>query len=120
MTPAEPAATPTPQRKNQRRSRRQPPKGGTRVRAYGNLLGIGANLGVKLLDLSETGVRLVLKSDLPPGQQFVVELESIGSRAVRMPCIVVWSVEAADGGFVVGAAFQKTLSYLDLHTLAKV
>mgnify|MGYP001016168403 CR=1 FL=1 len=55
-------------RSNTRRARRQQPKGSTRVRAYRNPLGLGANIAIALLDLSEdyidTSRSLVKKRDV--------------------------------------------------------
>ena len=120
MTQAQQATTVAPRRPNHRRSRRQPSKGGTRVRVFGNAMRIGTNIGVQVLDVSETGARLILTRDLPRDQLFEIEFQSVGSRFVRMQAFPVWSVATADGKFVVGATFQKPLSYLDLQTLAKV
>ena len=119
MTEATTTMKPVP-RKNLRRARRQTPKRGTRVRVYANALGLGANIGVKVLDVSETGVRLLLKQALLPGSEFELDLESVGTRAVKLHADVVWCVESADGHFVIGASFQKPLSYLDLQIMAKV
>lgn len=114
------ATTPTPARPNQRRSRRQSPKGSTRVRAFRNALGVGPNIGTSVLDVSETGVRLTLKENLAPGTEFEVNLETVGgSRSVKAIAVIVWSVPAADGRFVVGASFQKAISYSDLQSLAR-
>jgi hypothetical protein len=107
-------------RRNQRRTRRQPPKSSTRARAYKNALGLGTNIAAGVLDVSEAGARLLLKEELPVGHEFEVILESPGSRSVKVLARVVWSVPAADGTFVVGTVFQARLSYPDLHALARV
>src|SRR3954452_15779498 len=103
----QPQANPTPPRRNQRASRRQPPKGSTKVRATRNALGLGSNVAVSLLDLSETGVRLLLKENLRIGQEFELTLESAASRPVRAVAQVIWSIATAEGQFCVGACFQK-------------
>jgi hypothetical protein len=74
---------------------------------------------VSVLDVSENGVRLVLKEGLPVGHEFAVTLEGLSSRAVKVVARVVWSAALADGNFCVGAAFGKGLSYYDLSALAR-
>src|SRR5689334_14499338 len=114
-------ASKTPTRTNQRRSRRKPPKGSTRVRAYRNALGLGPNIGVGVLDVSETGVRLVLKEALPVHQEFEIHLETVaGSKSVKVLAKVVWTVEMADGNHCVGAQLAKQLNYADFQGFARV
>jgi hypothetical protein len=108
-------------RSNKRRSRRQSPKGSTRVRAYRNALGLGPNISAGVLDVSETGVRLLLKETLPIGQEFEVILESVaGSGFVKVIAKVIWVVKTADGQFCTGSEFTKSLSYANLQKLARV
>jgi hypothetical protein len=109
---------PQPARRNKRHVCR-PPKGGTKAYLSGNPLGLGANLAVSVLDLSESGVRLVVKTELRPGQGVEVHLEHLTSRAVKVPAEVVWCLPGADGRFVVGARFVRPLAYADLLALAR-
>src|SRR2546430_2060349 len=104
---------------NKRRSRRQQPKRSTRAVAYGNALGLGRNIATGVLDVSETGVRLRLKQDLPVGKEFEIVLEGVGNRSIRILAEVVWSIPAADGTFVVGSKFQKNVNYGDLQSLVR-
>lgn len=106
-------------RANQRASRRQPPKKSTKAKAYRNHLGLGPNIGVQLLDISENGIRVILKEELPLGREFELNFETPG-KAVKVHAKVVWSVPSADGQFVVGAKLSKSLSYSDLHLLARI
>ena len=107
-------------RSNTRGSRRQPPKNSTRAVAYKSWIGVGANIAVTVLDVSETGLRLVVRQELKPGHEFEINLSTVGSKTVKTIAQVMWSVAAADGTFVVGAKFQKAISYPDLHDLAKL
>lgn len=115
--PAEPAAVPPP-RPNKRRSRRQAPKGSTKVRAYRNAMGLGPNIAAGVLDLSETGVRLLLKEELTKGKEFEVVLESV-SKSIKVIAEVMWTVPTADGQFCTGARFGKTLSFADLSHVSR-
>jgi len=105
---------------NKRRARRQRPKGSTAARATRDALGPGPNIAAGVLDVSEAGVRLLLTEQLPPGREFEVSLVGPGTPPVKVIARVVWSVPAADGTFVVGASFQKDLSYADLLSLARL
>jgi hypothetical protein len=106
-------------RPEHRSSRRKPPKGTTKVRAYRGALGLGANLAVALLDVSETGARLLLKADLPKDAEIEVHLDNIVHRPVKALANVVWSVATADGKYCVGARFQKLFPYPDLLSLSR-
>src|SRR4051794_1891177 len=104
MTPSQPVTPPA--RRNQRRTRRQPAKGSTKATAYRNALGLGRNIAVGVLDVSESGARLILTEQLAEGTEFELFLESTGVvKQVRMVTTVVWSVEAADGRFITGTQF---------------
>src|SRR4051812_12478558 len=96
---------------NKRRSRRAPPKGTTKVRAYKGPMGLGPNLAVAILDVSETGLRLVLRSDLPKGQEIEVNLDNVSTKPIKVIADVIWSLPMADGNFCVGVSFQKPLRY---------
>lgn len=101
--------------KNRRSSRRRTAKLSTKVTCFKGSLGLGHNLAVKVLDLSETGIRIVLKSALPTGQEIEVSLQGpYHCRPFKVLARVMWCVEAADGTFCVGAHFQKGLCYSGL------
>src|SRR5438445_3513930 len=89
-------------RSNSRRSRRAAPKGSTKARAYKGPMGLGPNLAVAILDVSETGIRLVLKNDLPKGQEIECNLDNVSARPIKVIADVLWSLPMADGNFCVG------------------
>jgi hypothetical protein len=111
------ALTPEPsQRKTNRRgSRRFPPRGRVKVTCRKGSLDLGPNLGVALLDASETGARLVLSVGLVFGQEVFLTLDSpTGGRPPRRLGTIVWTVAAADGTFLTGVQFAKPLRYTEL------
>jgi hypothetical protein len=81
---------------------------------------LGANIAVPVLDISETGIRLMVKSALDKGNETEVSIAGYGqSRPVKLPADVVWAVQAADGTYCIGARFQKRLTYAELGHLTK-
>ncbi len=115
----QPPQTSKPSTREKRASRRHSPKGTTRAKVTRSALGLGPNIALDVLDLSETGVRLLLKEDLKRGQEFEVVLESAACRPVKTVAEVIWSLATADGKFCVGARFVKLLSYRDLQALSR-
>src|SRR5689334_15898842 len=111
-------ATPAPS--NRRRCRRLKPKSSTKASCFRGVMGLGKNLAVTLLDLSEEGVRLLLKEPLPVGQEVEVHLDSLQHRRpLKVSGQVVWSVPAADGSCCVGVQFSKSVRYADVTSLAR-
>ncbi len=109
--------TPTPQM-NRRRSRRVKAKKTTKVITFKGPLGLGQNVALSILDLSETGIRLLVKEQLANDQEVQVLLESLGHRRpVKVPGKVVWSVPTADGNHCVGVAFGAPIPYGDFTQL---
>jgi hypothetical protein len=83
-------------------------------------LGLGKNLALSLLDIGETGIRLVLTTALQPGQEIEVALLGPGQcRPIKALGQVIWCVATADGTFCVGARFHKRLGYPDFQSLCK-
>jgi hypothetical protein len=105
-------------RPNLRRSRRQPPKQSTKLRAYRNAFGLGPNIAVSILDVSETGVRLVTKEPLAKRAEFELILEAPGMRPIKLIAQVIWSLALADGNLCVGAEFAKRITYAELTALS--
>ncbi len=58
-----------------RRLRRLPTEGGIRPRAYRGPLGLGPNIGLRVLDGSPGGARVVLSEALPAGHEMEGPLE---------------------------------------------
>jgi hypothetical protein len=114
-----PDPLPTPRTPNKRRSRRQVAKSSTKAVVFRNALGVGNNIGQRVLDISETGVRLIVQEQMKVGQEFEMILQGPGSRPVKQLARIVWCVPSNDGTFCVGAAFQKPIPYSDLIALTR-
>lgn len=97
---------------NGRGSLRRKPRGKIKAICQKGALDLGRNLALSVLDISETGIRLVLREPLREGQEVSITLEGIGgSRPVKRLGKVVWSVPSADGNHCVGINLEKRLDY---------
>ncbi len=106
---------------NRRRARRCAVSGLARIECRKGSGGLGRNLAVTTLDLSETGARLVVQAPLAPGEGVEVLLSSPGvAKPFRRLGKVVWSVLLDDGTRAIGVGFDKALSYADLRRLARL
>jgi hypothetical protein len=105
--------------KNRRRALRRCPKRATRVACFRGDLGLGPNLALELLDVSETGVRVRVRESLENGKPVEIQLTGLAHpRPFKLLARVIWCVPAADGSFCVGARFDKGLRYGDVQLLA--
>ncbi len=106
---------------NRRSSRRLPPRGTLRVTCRKGALDLGPNLAVRLLDVSETGVRILVKEALAVDQEVSVGLESAASgRRVLRAAKVAWCVPTEGEGHAVGVRLEKALPYTDLDSFARL
>jgi PilZ domain len=103
---------------DRRRQRRRRPKATTNVQCYGNGLGLGRNIAHSLLDVSETGVRLLLVRMVAAGREVEVNLDGQAGAAVRRVARVVWAVPAEGGLFCTGCEFLKPVPYSAVADLA--
>jgi hypothetical protein len=72
-----------------------------------------------ILEVSETGIRLLVNERLDLDQPVAVTLEAVNHRRpLRHTGRVVWCMETADQKFCVGLCFDKRLPYADLNKLA--
>ena len=116
-TPEEvPVADPIPER---RAHRRQLARSGARVEVRRGPLGMGPNLAAGLIELSQSGCRVRLKTAIEPGTEVEVALwPPAGIRSVRGPAEVRWCRPVRDGTFLAGVRFRRSVSNGDLRKLA--
>jgi hypothetical protein len=108
---------PLPQ-KNRRLTRRKPPKGRVAVGCYRGSWDMGENLGVSMLDVSESGVRLLVKDPLAVGLEVLVILEgSTNVRPLKRLGKVIWTIPAPEGNHCIGISFHKRVEYRELVNL---
>ena len=106
-------------RKNRRESERRSPRSTFNVECRVGAYGLGPNIAVCLLNLSETGVCLVIKEALSLKQEVEVQIRGNGSgQDVKKLANVIWTV-AEEGGHCTGFQFQGRLAYADVQRLVQ-
>lgn len=106
------------ERPNKRLARRRSAKKSLGVTCLKGTLGLGKNLALSILDVSETGVRLVVDCPLHPLQEIEVILSvPLQAKPIKALADVTWCVPAADGNYCIGASFRRRLNYADLSVL---
>jgi hypothetical protein len=104
---------------NRRVAPRRRAKQASKVSCITGKFGLGANVAVALLDISETGVRLIVQSAVASGQEVQISLEPIGARRpTSMAATVAWCIALADGTHCIGARFDKPLNWTLLQGLS--
>jgi hypothetical protein len=103
---------------NRRAARRFALSNLAQVECRKGAFGFGPNLLVRTLDISETGVRVVLKSHLDKGQAVEVVVKGTGRQHKRQ-AQVMWSLRLEDGNCCAGLRFDRPLPYGDVQRLAK-
>lgn len=105
--------------RNRRLSMRRLTKRKVRVACRKGTLDLGHNLADKVIDVSETGIRLVLRVALEVDQEVTVAMEGIGHRRPIMRLgKVVWCRPDGQDTYQVGIHFEKSLPYRDVLELS--
>lgn len=109
-----------PSARNRRACARRPTRSGIRVCLRAGTLGLGPDLAVGLVDVSEDGLCVRVKSPLAPDSEAEVVLDKVGSsRPIKLVAEVRWCQGDAAGGFRAGLRFRHRLPYKDLIDLAR-
>ena len=104
---------------NRRNGSRRAPRKAVKAECRRGAFGFGPNLAVTFLDISDAGVRLVLKEELPLKAEVEVVLSSLAlCQPLKRLANVCWSLPLEDGRFCVGFSFQKRLPYREVQLLA--
>jgi hypothetical protein len=104
---------------NRRESLRRKTRASVLLTCRIGALGMGRNISRSVLDLSDTGVRLIVSAELSLPTEVEICITSYGVRQpIKRIADVRWQVELADGTFCIGIEFQKRLTYRDWQALA--
>src|SRR5262245_44796611 len=108
-----------PRRTNRRSAVRRPLRSDTRVECRKGSMGLGPNITQAFLDLSQSGVRLVVKAPLKKREEAEVIISSSGTKQIKRIATVVWSVPTDNDFHVVGLQFYQALSYAEVQGTTK-
>src|SRR3954466_2228573 len=99
---------------NRRASLRRKPRSFVKLECRKGSFGLGANVGTTLMDVSETGARLVVSQELTAKQEVEVIFAGHGMvQTVKRLANVRWQLKLDDGKYCIGVEFQKRLGYVD-------
>ncbi len=106
--------------KNRRKTMRKTPKSTAKVECRRGSLGLGANLALRLLDISEIGMGVVVKTSFLVADEVEVVITDHGlSKPFKQIAKVCWCQPLDDGTFALGLSFDKVVPYAEICHLAK-
>lgn len=106
--------------RNRRITQRREARRSVRVECRKGTMGLGKDFGDMILDVSEDGVRIMLKEELPLKQEVEVVMYPEGSRqAIKRLGNVVWIVKVEEKRFCAGLKFQKRMPFADVARLGR-
>jgi c-di-GMP-binding flagellar brake protein YcgR len=107
-------------RSNRRASKRMSARTSVSVEVRKGALGLGTNLAAQLLDISEGGVRVILKAPLDQKSEAEITLTGHGIRkAIKRIAVVSWSVKLESGLYATGLQFEKRIRYIEVTGFAR-
>lgn len=81
-------------------------------------MGLGPNIGVALVDVSQIGACIVMKAELSPGEEVELALTGPGqNRPLKVNATVARTLDKSDLGWPTGLRFRRYLTYPELQSL---
>jgi hypothetical protein len=100
---------------NKRVSPRKPPKRGVNAECRRGQMGLGRNLFVSIINISEGGICLVLNEELVQNEVAEIVLSGVGrSKPLKLLAEVRRVDTNEEGNFVTGFRFRTRISYADM------
>jgi hypothetical protein len=96
---------------NRRVGRRRKAKQSIKAICIKGTLGLGKNIALSTLDVSEVGAHLIVKEELKLGQDVEVTLESAVTMPIKRVGKVVRCEIKKDGSYSIGIRFDRFLPY---------
>jgi PilZ domain len=104
--------------RNKRLLRRRPPRSGVKAEVRRGGTGLGPDLGLGLIDLSEDGLGLRLRAAARPGEEVeVVLLRSWNGKPLKVRAEVRWCRPDPDGSFLSGVRLRRRLCRREFQDL---
>jgi PilZ domain len=105
--------------RNRRRSMRRRPRTSVKVQCRKGSHGLGLNIGASVLDLADSGVRLITTQSIEAGSEVEVIITGYGLRhSIKRAGYVRWQLKLEDGNYCTGIEFQKRIDYREWQNLA--
>jgi hypothetical protein len=105
---------------NRRGAQRRPPRTNVVIEVRKGHLGLGKNICFMFLDVSEGGVRVIIKEELESKAEVEVQLIGHGMRRpLKALGHVRWAMRLDNGMYCVGVQFEKRLPYREIMPLFK-
>ena len=105
---------------NRRKWRRQTPRATAKVECRRGTMGLGPNLALELLDISECGIGIIIKIGLKVQEDVEILVRDYGqSKTIKQLAKVCWCLKLQDGRFCAGMSFEKWLAYADVQMISK-
>lgn len=99
---------------------RRPARPGVRVAFRSGTLGLGPDLAIGLIDVSEDGLCVAVKVAVAAGSDAEVVLDKVGSsRPMKFVADVRWCAGDPAGGYRAGLRLRRRLPWRDLMDLAR-
>src|SRR5262245_33051838 len=109
-------STPNQLQSNRRLARRFLTSGTARVECRKGTMGLGPNLAVSAIDMSEIGIRLLLRTALEKGTEVELLFSGVGlAKPVKSFARVTRCSAQDDGTYQVGFQFERRLRYQELQ-----
>lgn len=103
-----------PKQGNRRRAKRSPVRSNVKVQCRKGGLGLGPNLVKQVLDVSDTGTRILISKELDLKSEVEVTIEGYGLRGIiKRLGNIRWQVKLESGDYCIGVEFQKCLNHRD-------
>ncbi len=103
---------------NRRADTRHPPRARVKIECRRGAAGLGPNLAVELIDLSQLGAKITTKVELQIAEEIEITLlNSALTKPVKVLANVVRTEFLKDEVFRSGVRFQKPVSYAELRLL---
>ena len=107
--------------RNKRVMKRRIVMRGVKVTARIGALGLGPNVAIAAIDLSEDGICLAVKSEMKKGDEIEIDLLPTGvSKPIRLHGDVRRCEVGADGVLTVGVCFRRRLPYAEVTKLTQL
>ena len=104
---------------NRRRSLRRKARTTVKIECRKGSYGLGANVAKHVLDVSDSGIRLIVSQEFNLLTEVEIIISGYGMKSpIKRLATVRWQLKLENGLFCTGVEFQKHISYRDWQNVA--